>query len=138
MAFLVTGFFSLWFGPRGIAALDQLKNYDFVLEENLRRFENTNRDLRRRLEALRSDAATLELAARELGYYGPSESVLRIRGQIAAPLRDPEQKLLRMPIPNTWTEDGLRLIFVVALLAIFGLLEWAALLKSGVRSFVQE
>ncbi len=68
------------FGRTGIVASNELRHYKTRLETNLSQLEDINTHLADRFDSLRTNAETIRLEARQLGFLEPNERVLQISG----------------------------------------------------------
>jgi cell division protein FtsB len=82
--FLVRSLVLFVWGSGGLTDYAQVARYRQFLAANLEELKSINTDLRRQVEALKSDPETVALAARELGYLQEGERVFRFEG--AAPV----------------------------------------------------
>ena len=60
-------------GRAGVGSYRRLETYAGALEANIRELETLSQALQSRLELLRTDAATVRVLARDLGYRDPGE-----------------------------------------------------------------
>ena len=68
------------FGDKGLLQVVKLKKQKTLLEEDIRRLEETNLALRKEIQALRSDNRTIEAIARkELGMVKEDELIYQFR-----------------------------------------------------------
>ena len=68
------------FGPMGARERARLEQQALTLEENLRELERINQELSEELSSLSSDAETVALLARDLGYYRHGDRRVAVEG----------------------------------------------------------
>jgi cell division protein FtsB len=71
---------SMYNGPAGIVSYRALLIEREKIQENLEKLKIVNRELKGTMTALRSDAETIRIKARELGYGEQNERFVRIVG----------------------------------------------------------
>lgn len=96
---------SLLLGPMGLAAYDDLQTRVHGMRENLARLESLNAEARARKDSALSDPESLALEARDLGYVGPGQVVVRLGFPEASP--DPGDLGTLVPfVPPRGTKDA--------------------------------
>jgi cell division protein FtsB len=68
------------FGPLGLGAYAELREREQALEDNLAELQRVNKELTEELRSLSTDAETVMLAARELGYYRKGDRRVSVQG----------------------------------------------------------
>lgn len=96
---------SLFFGDRGTVAAAELARYEMRLQENLDALESRYGRLSARVELLSSDAETIMVEARRLGYSMPGERVLELEDfdpqpRINGPGSMLQQRRPERPVPE--------------------------------------
>lgn len=80
VVFFVYSILNLSFGISGFSEFTKLQKYREDLVLNIQHLRNNNDDLADELEILKSSPEVLKLKARELGYYGRDEKIVRTVG----------------------------------------------------------
>jgi hypothetical protein len=68
------------FGPLGLGAYAELRKREQAVEENLAELQRVNTELTEELRSLSTDAETVMLVARELGYYRKGDRRVSVQG----------------------------------------------------------
>ena len=71
---------SLFFGKSGLVRLGEQAEYKDRLEANLRNLKEINQSLTLELKDLSASPDTIRLYARDYGYFGKNEEVIKIQG----------------------------------------------------------
>lgn len=79
-AFLSYSLMTYIWGENGIIAYQKLENYKEQLNDNIEDLREVHQTLSVKTESLQSDAETLALSAREMGYYQENERIIYLEG----------------------------------------------------------
>jgi cell division protein FtsB len=71
---------SLFFGKSGLVRLSDQAEYKARLEANIRNLKEINQSLTLELKDLSASPDTIRLYARDYGYFGKNEEVIKIQG----------------------------------------------------------
>jgi cell division protein FtsB len=71
---------SVFFGPEGLWAMEQLDKQRYTLYENMQNLQRLNDDLSIRLTALTVDSDVIASYARDLGYVNDGEYLVKLTG----------------------------------------------------------
>jgi hypothetical protein len=122
VAVAVYGFTSITIGRTGIYAMRGLETERNRLASNMERLRTINSELEGSIVALRSDADTISVHARELGYGRADEHFVRIVGVPAAGLRAATAgNLVTAVRPTGVSNRTLRILAAVAGAAAYAL-----------------
>jgi cell division protein FtsB len=126
VAVAVYGFTSITIGRTGIYAMRGLETERNRLASNMERLRTINSELEGSIVALRSDADTISVRARELGYGRPDERFVRIVGVPAAGLRAATAgNLVTAVRPAGVSNRTLRILAAVAGAAVYAFSSFA-------------
>ncbi len=100
-------------GPMGIREHARLQQKEQALEDNLRELRTINRELTEELRSLSTDAETVALLARDLGYYRRGDRRVAVQGlPLQAPGRPVGTLVIAGEEPDQ-DEGGLRIALFV-------------------------
>ena len=71
----------LTLGDAGIAEYRKLRSFRETLEDNIAELEQIHWHLQEELRSLATDPEKVRLLARELGYYGSEDGIVRVEGR---------------------------------------------------------
>ncbi len=135
VAVAVYGSMAITVGRTGIIAQRGLETERDRLAANMEELRAINGELEGSIIALRTDADTITVRARELGYGRPDERFVRIVGVPAAGRRVATAgNLLTAVRPVGIPNSTLRVIAIVAGLSTYGLVSMAGLSRRRRRS----
>jgi len=79
---IVVGFALLFtLGDAGLSEYRELRSYKQSLEDNIAELEQIHWHLQEELRSLATDPEKVRLLARELGYYGRDDGIVRVEGR---------------------------------------------------------
>ncbi len=79
-AFLSYSLMTYVWSENGVIAYQKLENYKERLESNIEELREVQEKLSIRTKSLQSDAETLALSARDMGYYRENERIIYLEG----------------------------------------------------------
>ncbi len=89
-AFIVASLAIFFFGDSGLTAFRSRSEYERSLAANVEDLKRRNDELQARLQLLKTDRQSIEIMAREIGMFEPTDMVVKLTG------RSPRQPLYAM------------------------------------------
>jgi cell division protein FtsB len=89
-AFIIASLAIFFFGDSGLTAFRSRSEYERSLAANVEDLKRRNDELQARLQLLKTDRQSIEIMAREIGMFEPTDVVVKLAG------RSPRQPLYAM------------------------------------------